>query len=165
VFAKQVLRYIDEHFLEDVEFYSNVAKLLKKIFLNLKTFPNKLLAFKVELGGFLIAEASSLPENKEQKVISGNQTKQKEQKSDEIKDSFEDQKNTSQAQPVYEEERQQKVDNNQLNTEQNQQTEQEIVEKEVKINPMEIMSQLISKCDKISIRTILKKYAAIDSFD
>jgi hypothetical protein len=49
VFVKQVLVYVDKHFLEDVVFYSKVADLFKRILLNLKFYPNSLLAYKVEI--------------------------------------------------------------------------------------------------------------------
>ncbi len=143
VFAKQVLKYIDFNFLEDIQFYSKLSNLFKKIFLNLKSFPNKLLAFKVEIWEFVKNDQNERIESKKE-------------------DSLEKENNI-------EEKKSEKLDEHSQNENKNVEVKSEesdsLEPKEDNINLMNLMSQLIAKCDKISIRAILKKYASIEWYD
>ncbi len=50
-FAKQVLAYIDEHFLENVEQMAQMAELFGKILSEMKYYPYPLLVYKRYIGG------------------------------------------------------------------------------------------------------------------
>ncbi len=49
-FAKDILDYCNENFLSDIEFFTKFSEQIKNIYLNLKRYPQPILAYKVEFG-------------------------------------------------------------------------------------------------------------------
>ncbi len=47
-FAKDILNYCDQNFTKDIEFYSKLSQKIKNIYMEIKNYPQEILAYKVE---------------------------------------------------------------------------------------------------------------------
>ncbi len=69
VFIKQILLYIDENFTRNIKFFAFISEIFKNILLSLKLYPNKALAYKLEIAKYINNDNLSF-ENKVNKNIS-----------------------------------------------------------------------------------------------
>jgi len=172
VFAKQVLNYIDKHFIEDIEFYPSIAELFKKIFISLKLYPTSLLAYKIEIANFLnyrkkylnldTNDTKKFEDKEKDNKIDSQESKISENVWNEI---LEKKKTTTDELKQHDDD----FENYELK-EKEEKIEEKIKKEETKqveykdINLDKLMLDVISKCNKISLKAILKRYASFEEF-
>lgn len=142
-FAKQTIGYLDQHLLEDIDFYLQCSEIFWNIISTIKWYPYPIIAYKIAINKYL-TENNTIKETPKQTII---KTKPAEEKS----------KETSET-PKTEPEKKPEIIEKKAEEQENKPTEN----KNFSWNFKELRETVLSKINKPTVQTNLKDQAIIE---